>query len=139
MNLRPRDIVEGSSGGDCASSTKDDGPEIIDHVSVYIWNDQSKTAGEKTLHAWKMNSSAKSKTWNIQKGNSLDIFEEAIRVSFAQWPGNNRRDGANQEEEDKRAYRLSVEDHRQCEINLEHELVSRAFCELASRTNNTPL
>jgi hypothetical protein len=27
MNLRPRDIVEGSSGGDCASSTKDDGPE----------------------------------------------------------------------------------------------------------------
>jgi len=51
---------------------------------------------------------------------SLDIFEEAIGKLFAQCPSNNRRDSANREEEGKR-------------------VVSLAFCEYESRTNDTPL
>ena len=36
MNLRPRNIVEGGSGGNCTSSIKDDGPEIIFQHTTWI-------------------------------------------------------------------------------------------------------
>lgn len=41
---------------------------------------------------------------------SLDIFQEAIGESFAQYPSDNRRNGTNEEEEDKRTYRSLLED-----------------------------
>ena len=79
-------------------------------VSIQFGDDLSKYFGEKTLHAGEMGSSVKLRSYNIQGRSSLDIFEEAIGVPFGQRISDNRSDGADKEEIEKRT-RSPIEDH----------------------------
>ena len=79
MNLRPRNIVERRSGGNCASSIKDDRPE--NHLSVFNYEN---TNPEKVFTCWKNELMSQVENLECSKRNPLDIFEETIGVSFGQ-------------------------------------------------------
>lgn len=136
VNLRPRNIVDGGSGRNETGSIEDDGPGII-----YQYNNpkmSSPTCWRKRLYMLEMNTSS---SWELRifERISLDIFDEAIGESFAQWPSNNRSDGADEEKEDKRTYTSPIEDHGQCKRNLEYALECLALWEHETGTDDTPL